>query len=709
VHTHPGKHYPQGAIWDGSGTNFAIYSEDATKVELCLFDPHDPQREVDRVSITERTFNTWHAFLPDVGPRQPYGYRIHGPYDPRQGYRFNPHKLLLDPYARSIVGQPDWDDALFGYSIDDQQETLSFDERDSAPFAPRSVVVDGAFDWEDQPCPQVPLERSVIYELHVKGFTQRHPDLPEEIRGTYAALGSPVVVDYLSSLGITAVELMPVQYFTDARYLLDRGLRNYWGYDPIGYFAPAGRYAAARDPNDQVREFKQMVKSLHRGGLEVILDVCYGHTCEHDHRGPTLCFRGVDNRTYYRLIEDDMRYYFNSSSQGNVPNMMHPQTLRMILDSLRYWAEEMRVDGFRFDMAPTLAREPKEFDRLGGFFDAVFQDPVLSGRKLIAEPWDAGESGYQVGRFPMPWAEWNEYYRNTTRRFWRGDEGQVSELSGRLTASSDLFQAQRGPYASINFVSAHDGMTLHDLVSYNEKHNEANGEDNRDGPSDPFSWNCGVEGETDDPEILQLRERQKRNLLTTLLFSQGVPMLQMGDEVSRTQQGNNNAYCHDSELTWLHWELDDRKRELLTFFRKATKILHEHPVFQRQDFVAISGQDQTVIQRIVWLRSDGQPMTQTDWQDPLHHCFGFLLRGDRLVDRNDRGESETDDNLLVLLNAWRDKVDFRLPGLVQDSGWEPLLDTRHPHGDPPRSEVASGEIYPMEGRSAVLLRQLSPA
>ncbi|MEX1039756.1 MAG: glycogen debranching protein GlgX [Pirellulaceae bacterium] len=704
--TQPGNYGPQGAHWDGRGTNFSIYSECATEVDLCLFSQDDPAQETERIPLIERTFYHWHAYLPDIHPGQLYGYRVKGPYAPEKGHRFNEHKLLVDPYTRALHGEIQWNDAVFGYRIGDEQEDLSFDDRDSAPFVPKGVVIDESFDWGDEPRPARPLEKSLIYELHVKGMTQLHPEIPEEQRGTYAGLASPMIIEHLQSLGVTAIELLPVQSFVDPQRLLDLGLVNYWGYDPIAFFAPANRYAAAQDPNERVREFKGMVKAYHQAGIEVLMDVCYGHTCEGNQQGPTISFRGVDNLTYYRLSGENKRYYLDSSSQGNVPNMMHGQTMRMILDSLRYWANEMHIDGFRFDMAPILAREPDEYDRLSAFFRAIYQDPVLSRLKLIAEPWDAGNEGYQVGKFPPPWAEWNEAYRNTSRKFWRGDEGQIADMSGRLMASSDLFQAQRGPYASINFVSIHDGLTLHDIVSYNDKHNEANHEDNKDGPAKTNSWNCGAEGETDNPEILDLREQQKRNLLTTLFLSQGVPMIQMGDELGRSQQGNNNAYCQDSELTWMPWDLSDRQWDLVQFVQKLSKLMHEHAVFQSREFLTLAGGEESVIETVAWLRPDGKPMEDHDWSNSHARCFGFLLLGNKLQDRDPQGNPCHDDDMLVLMNAWQEAVPFRLPKDPGKPNWSPLIDTVHPRGEVETQNLAGGETYELAARSAaVLLRR----
>ncbi|NJO01507.1 MAG: glycogen debranching protein GlgX, partial [Bacteroidia bacterium] len=546
----PGSPYPLGASWDGEGVNFALFSENATQVELCLFDPRT-EKEIRRIPVTERTHYVWHVYLPGVSPGQLYGYRVHGPYEPHNGLRFNPHKLLIDPYAKAISGTVNWHDALFGYDLNHPEADVSFNEIDSAPFISKSVVIDSSFNWEDDRPPRIPYYQSIIYETHVKGFTKMHPRIPAEIRGTYAALAHPEVIQYLQDLGITAVELMPIHHFIADRHLVDRGLTNYWGYNTIAYFAPDARYASTGVMGEQVNEFKEVVKALHKAGIEVILDVVYNHTAEGNHLGPTIGFKGIDNPAYYRTVPEDPRYYMDYTGTGNTLNMMHPSVLRLIMDSLRYWIQEMHVDGFRFDLAATLARELHEVDQLGAFFDIIHQDPVISQVKLIAEPWDIGEGGYQVGKFPPGWAEWNGQYRDCIRDYWRGEDSILGEFAERFTGSSDLYRDDaRHPTASINFITAHDGFTLNDLVSYNEKHNEANGENNQDGESHNRSWNCGEEGPSDDPEINALRANQKRNFITTLFLSQGVPMLLAGDELSRTQWGNNNAYCQDNEISW---------------------------------------------------------------------------------------------------------------------------------------------------------------
>src|SRR5215208_4212256 len=581
----PGQPYPLGATWDGAGVNFALFSEHATAVELCLFDAEDPTRETGRVVLAERTDLVWHAYLPEARPGQLYGYRVHGPYEPQAGHRFNQHKLLIDPYAKAVAGDVRWDDSVFGYTIGSDAADLSVDERDSAPYIPKCVVVDPAFSWGDDTRPRTPWHKTLIYELHVKGFTMRHPEVPEELRGTYAGLAHPAVVEYLHSLGVTAVELMPVHQFVSDQFIQDRGLTNYWGYNSVGFFAPDVRYSSTGTLGQQVSEFKTMVKTLHREGIEVILDVVYNHTGEGNHFGPTLAFRGIDNAAYYRLVHSQPRYYMDFTGCGNTLNMVHPRTLQLIMDSLRYWVLEMHVDGFRFDLASALARELHDVDRLGSFFDIIHQDPVLSQVKLIAEPWDLGEGGYQVGNFPVLWAEWNGIYRDNVRAFWKGDEGQAGGMAYRLTGSSDLYgRGGRRPYASINFVTAHDGFTLNDLVSYNDKHNDANGEGNKDGESHNRSWNCGVEGETDKEDVLALRARQQRNFVTTMMLSQGVPMLAHGDEFGRTHQGNNNVYCQDNELSWMQWKLESWQADLLTFTQRLVALRHSHPVFRRRRF-----------------------------------------------------------------------------------------------------------------------------
>lgn len=704
----PGKPYPLGATWDGTGVNFALFSEHATSVELCLFSHSRAKREKARIRLTEHTDQVWHAYLPGIGPGTLYGYRVSGPYDPKAGHRFNPAKLLLDPYAKSLAGTVKWNDAAFGYTIGHAEMDLSQDSRDSASYVPKSIVVDPAFDWEGDKAPRTPWHETLIYELHVGGFTARHPKVPRALRGTYAGLARPEVIDYLLSLGVTAVELMPVHHSVDERQLVERGLRNYWGYNSIGFFAPDVRYSATGPLGGQVVEFKNLVKTLHRAGIEVILDVVYNHTAEGNHVGPTLSFRGIDNASYYRLVAGDRRYYKDYTGCGNTLNMMHPRVLQLIMDSLRYWVLEMHVDGFRFDLASALARELHDVDRLGAFFDIIHQDPVLSQVKLIAEPWDLGEGGYQVGNFPVLWAEWNGKYRDNVRPYWKGDAGQLGELAYRLTGSSDLYaHTGRRPYASINFVTAHDGFTLHDLVSYNHKHNNANGEQNRDGHDDNQSWNCGIEGPTNDREVLALRRRQQRNFLATLMLSQGVPMLLSGDEIGRTQRGNNNAYCQDSEISWMNWNLEGWQQDLLEFTRFVIDLFHRHPILKRRKFFQgrrILGSE---VKDVTWFRPDGGEMRCQDWHDPNRRCLALRLAGDAIDEVDQQGRPIVDDTLLILLNAHCDPIDFILPNHDPRCWWQPVLDTRENNGRAAPQELQGGETYTLDARSLMLLSKMS--
>ncbi len=700
----PGNPYPLGATWDGSGVNFALFSENATGVELCLFDGENRNHEVKRIRMTEQTNQVWHVYLPEARSGQLYGYRVHGPYSPSEGHRFNPAKLLLDPYAKSIAGPIRWSDALFGYTIGDPDADLSIDERDSVDGLPKCVVVDPAFSWGQDAPLRIPWHKTLIYEMHVKGFTARHPKVPKELRGTYAGLTHPAVVDYLKSLGITAVELMPVHQFVADKSLVDRGLTNYWGYNSIGFFAPESRYASTGVLGEQVAEFKTMVKTFHREGIEVIIDVVYNHTGEGNQLGPTLCFRGIDNASYYRLV-DDRRYYMDYTGCGNTLNMTHPRTLQLIMDSLRYWVLEMHVDGFRFDLASTLARELHSVDRLGAFFDIIHQDPVLSQVKLIAEPWDLGEGGYQVGNFPVLWAEWNAEYRDTVRRFWKGDGGLVGGLAFRLTGSSDLYdRGGRRPYASINFVTAHDGFTLTDVVSYNEKHNEANGEENRDGHNENLSWNCGAEGPTDNKEILALRARQQRNFLATLILSQGVPMLWAGDEIGRTQRGNNNAYCQDNEISWMDWKLERSKRDLLDFTQLLIQLFHQHPVLRRRVFFQGRRIRGSEVKDLAWFKPDGKEMTDDDWNNGFARCLGLRLAGDAIEEVDARGNRILDDTLLILLNAHHEPVNFVLPAHRRKLRWQVVFDTKEEKIRRRQRLIRGGNEYPLEARSMVLLR-----
>ncbi|MGQ0644131.1 MAG: glycogen debranching protein GlgX [Elusimicrobiota bacterium] len=699
----PGRPYPLGATWDGRGVNFALFSEHAIKVELCLFESADARSEAQRIALPEQTDQVWHGYLEDVTPGQLYGFRVHGPYEPKAGHRFNPHKLLLDPYAKAVGRAIRWDDSLFGYKVGDKAQDLSFDQRDSAPFAPLGAVVDTAFTWGDDRPPRVPWHKSVIYELHVKGFTQRHPDVPEKLRGFYAGLATEPVIRHLKSLGVTAVELMPVHHHTHDRYLLEKGLTNYWGYNTTAFFAPHAGYSGSPDPLEAVRAFKMMVRALHAAGMEVILDVVYNHTAEGNQLGPTVSLRGVDNASYYRLTPKDKRYYMDYTGCGNTLNMLHPRALQLIMDSLRYWVTEMRVDGFRFDLASALARELHEVDKLGAFFDIIQQDPVLSQVKLFAEPWDLGEGGYQVGNFPAGWTEWNGKYRDSVRRFWKGDGGAVSEFATRLAGSSDLYaRTGRRPYASINFVTAHDGFTLRDLVSYSEKHNEANGEGNKDGENHNLSWNCGVEGPSDDSAVNALRDKQQRNFLATLFCSQGVPMLCGGDEMGRTQKGNNNAYCQDNEISWLDWDLSPEREKLLDFARRVIALRRDQPVLRRPKFFQgrrIRGEG---VQNIGWLDPTGKEMDDAAWNAGFVRCLGMLLRGDLIDEMDDEGEPITGDTLLLLLNGHHETILFSPPDPGPVHAWERLLDTADPEA--PVGPLRRGARYELKARSTAVLR-----
>ncbi len=699
----PGSPFPLGATWDGGGTNFAIFSEHATGVELCLFDSATDSHEVRRIPLVEQTDQVWHAYLPDVRPGQCYGYRVDGPYRPDRGHRFNARKLLLDPYAKAIARKVLWSDAMFGYKIGDPDADLTPDERDSAPYAPLAVVVDPAFTWGDDRPPQIPWHKTVIYELHVKGFTMRHPEVPDELKGTFAGLTTDPVLRHLEQLGVTTVELMPIHHHVDDRHLVERGLVNYWGYNTLAFLAPDTRYVASGAPDEAVREFKMLVRAFHSAGIEVILDVVYNHTAEGNQLGPTLSLRGIDNAAYYRLNPDAPRYYMDFTGCGNTLNMRHPRVLQLIMDSLRYWVQEMHVDGFRFDLASALARELHEVDRLGAFFDIIHQDPILSRVKLIAEPWDVGPGGYQVGNFPVLWTEWNGKYRDCVRRFWKGDGGTAGELASRLSGSSDLYEhSGRRPYASINFITCHDGFTLRDLVSYDHKHNEANGEENRDGANDNHSWNCGVEGDTTDAVILTLRARQRRNFLASLLLSQGVPMLLAGDELGQTQQGNNNAYCQDGELSWLDWDLDAERLEFLRFVRQLVRLRSEQPVLKRRQFFQgrpIRGGN---IKDLLWLAPSGAEMTDHDWHVGFARCLGMLLTGDAIAETDARGRPIAGDTLLVLLNAHHEELTFQLPELPRVQRWEVLLNTVEPVIHAPRKQKLTS--FDLAARSLVVLR-----
>ncbi|WP_454803393.1 glycogen debranching protein GlgX [Mucilaginibacter phyllosphaerae] len=699
---YPGKPYPLGASYDGEGVNFTLFSDNATGVELCLFnsagETNDPEH---RIQITERTHQIWHCYIPGIKPGQLYGYRVHGPYEPEYGQRFNANKVLIDPYAKAISGIVNWHDSLFSYQIGSSQEDLSFSDLDSAPYIPKSVVVDSTFDWEDDKPPRTPYHQSVIYEAHVKGLTQQHPDIPEEIRGTYAAIGHPACIKHLTDLGVTAIELMPIHQFVADRHLVEKGLTNYWGYNTIAFFAPDIRYAGKVDNGQQVQEFKQMVKDLHQAGIEVILDVVYNHTGEGNHMGPTLSLKGIDNASYYRLVEDNKRYYNDYTGTGNTLNAMLPNVLRYIMDSLRYWITEMHVDGFRFDLAATLARELHEVNRLSGFFDIIYQDPIISQVKLIAEPWDIGEDGYQVGNFPPGWGEWNGKFRDCIRDYWIGADSMLGEFGQRFTGSPDLYQEDyRKPTASINFITAHDGFTLNDLVSYNEKHNQANGEDNNDGESHNRSWNCGAEGLTDDPEIINLRDRQKRNLLTTLFLSQGVPMLVAGDEFGRTQLGNNNAYCQDNEISWLNWaEADER---LLTFTKRLIALRKKHPVFRRRKWFRGKPVKGKGPEDIAWYLPEGGDMEDHNWDHDFARSLGIYLNGLGLHSVDAKGVSIKDDNFYLMFNAHHEPLDFKLPQILAKKNWEVVLDTNNDNVF--EESLNNSESILVAGRAVVVLR-----
>ncbi len=701
----PGKPYPLGASWDSKGTNFAIFSENATSVELCLF---DKQNKETRLTLTEVSNFVWHGYVPGIGPGQRYGFRVHGPYEPSQGHRFNPHKLLIDPYTKAIDGDIVYGEEIFAYSWDNPEKDLACTLDDDAHLMPKSVVIDERFDWGNDQLLNIPNHDTIIYEIHLRGFTKLHPDIPENLRGTYAGLAHPTAIAYLQSLGITAVELMPVHHFL--RYpghLVDKELSNYWGYDSINYFAPYSGYSSSGKAGEQVKEFKKMVKALHKAGIEVILDVVYNHTGEGNHFGPTLSFRGIDNAAYYRLVEDDPRYYMDFTGCGNSLNVRHPQVLKLIMDSLRYWVTEMHVDGFRFDLASALARELYDVDTLAAFFDIVHQDPVICNVKLIAEPWDVGEGGYQVGNFPLLWSEWNGKYRDAVRDFWRGEEETLAEFAYRFTGSSDLYASNgRLPHASINFVTAHDGFTLNDLVSYNDKHNEANGEDNNDGEEHNRSWNCEEEGETDDPDVVSLRNRQKRNFLVTLMLSQGVPMLLGGDEFGRTQKGNNNAYCQDNEISWLDWSLQVENSDLLDFTRQLIYFRCQHPVFHRRKWFqgrAIHGSD---VNDIGWYNPDGGEMTEEQWNIDFAKAVGIFLNGEEIPASGERGERIIDDSFMIFFNAHYELIEFTIPPKLQDRNWVIVVDTSKSRSVENGKQYQGEVPIPVMERSIVVLRRL---
>lgn len=706
-----GKPHPRGATWDGQGTNFAVFSANASKVEVCLFDAAG-KREVERIALPEYTNQIWHGYLAGVGPGTIYGYRVSGPYEPEQGHRFNPNKLLLDPYAVAHTGELEWNPAIFGYQMESGDD-LTFDERDSAPFMPKCVVIDPSFEWKGKPEHQrkggpgyfaVPFDDTILYEAHVRGFTRKHPAVPEHLRGTYAGMGHPAVLEYIKSLGVTSIELLPIHTFITDSHLLEKGLTNYWGYNSIGFFSPDCRYAS--NAAKALLEFKEMVAQIHEAGLEVILDVVYNHTAEGNERGPTLSFKGLDNASYYRLMPDQKRYYINDTGTGNTVNVSHPRVLQMVTDSLRYWVEQTHVDGFRFDLGTILAREPNGFDNQSGFLKACSQDPVLGTVKLIAEPWDCGPGGYQVGAFPPGWAEWNDKFRDDVREFWKGDVS-ASALTERLCASASLFNYQgRRPWASVNFITAHDGFTLNDVVTYNEKHNEANGEDNQDGSNNNLSWNCGVEGPTDDPAINALRARQMRNMLGTLLLAQGTPMMLAGDEFGRTQGGNNNAYCQDNDISWLNWELQEKGKSLTNFVRKLTALRHKYPILRRNLFLNGQYDEELGVKDLTWINANGAEMEDKNWGDAGMRCFGMLMDGRAQPSGvKQRGHEAT---LLLVINGHHDMVNFTLPECAGGSQWSLLLDTNMDDrgegaGTASEKEIfQTGDAYEVTARSLLL-------
>jgi len=699
----PGEAYPLGATWNGEGVNFAIFAENATSVELCFYDSEHAENETHRITILERSHEIWHAYIPDIKPGQLYGYRVHGPYEPENGCRFNANKVLLDPYAKAIAGNIRWDNSLFGYELGDPLMDLSFSESDNTAFIPKSVVIDPEYDWTGDIHPKTDYHETVIYEMHVKGFTKTHPDIPENIRGTYAGLAHPAAIDYLKKLGVTAVELMPVHQFISDHHLQEKGLTNYWGYNTIGFFAPDSRYASSDVRGGQVNEFKDMVKALHAAGIEVILDVVYNHTGEGNELGPTLSFKGIDNSAYYRL-EENKRYYTDYTGTGNTLNSMLPNVLRFMMDSLRYWIQEMHVDGFRFDLASTLARELHEVNRLSAFFDIIHQDPVISQVKLIAEPWDVGDGGYQVGKFPAGWAEWNGMYRDVMRDYWRGNPNMLGEFAQRFLGSPDLYQEDyRRPTASINFITAHDGFSLQDLVSYNEKHNEANLDDNTDGEDHNRSWNCGAEGETDDVEILNLRQQQKRNFLATLFLSQGIPMLVSGDELGKTQKGNNNTYCQDNELSWLNWAAVDES--LLHFTQQLIQLRLNHPSLRRRKW--FNGQEvgDDGVKDIAWFTPDGNPMKGYNWESDFARSIGIYFHGEGIQSKGPMGEDILDNHFFIIFNAHYEGLNYKLPKEDYAKKWRKVLDTAS-------GEISSGDLslheasetLIVEGRSILVLK-----
>lgn len=700
---YPGTPYPLGTSYDGKGVNFALYTENATRVDLCLFDKDQLNKENQRISLKERTHDVWHVYIPGIKPGQLYGYRVHGPYEPENGQRFNPNKLLIDPYAKAISDKIEWDDSLFGYQTGHEDEDLSFSDSDSAPYMPKSVVVGEDYDWEGDALLKIPYYKTVIYETHVKGFTKLNPDIPEKLRGTYAGISHPASIEYLTKLGITAIELMPIHHFITDRHLEENNLTNYWGYNTLGFFAPDVRYASKGTHGEQVTEFKDMVKALHKAGIEVILDVVYNHTGEGNHLGPTLSFKGIDNLGYYRVTENK-RFYMDYTGTGNTLNASLRSALRLIMDSLRYWIQEMHVDGFRFDVASALARELHDVNMLGTFFDIIYQDPLISQSKLIAEPWDIGEGGYQVGKFPPGWTEWNGKYRDCMRDFWRGAESTLSEFATRFTGSSDLYlDNYRKPVASINFITVHDGFTLNDLVSYSEKHNEANGENSQDGIDDNRSWNCGEEGPSDDPEVNEWRKRQKRNFLTTLFLSQGVPMLLSGDEISRTQKGNNNAYCQDNEISWTNWKNVDK--DLLEFTRKLIHLRKKHPVFRRRKWFLGQPIKGSGLKDIVWFLPEGKEMQEEHWNQDYASSLAVFLNGEGIRSMGKRGEEIIDDSFYIMFNASHIPIDYKLPPENYGTNWKIALDTSKDLLNENADNSQVNDTVKVEGRSVIVLQQ----
>ena len=717
MRVYPGNSYPLGATWDGMGVNFAIFSERATKVELCLFHSIEDTKEFQRIELPEYSDNVWHGYFPDLRPGQIYGYRVHGPWNPQNGDRFNPNKLLIDPYAKVIVRNEKWDEqhgnAMFAYQlpvpgrgISPSEADLLMDDSDNAAFAPLSAVVDDSFAWGDDKLLKTPWHKTIIYEAHAKGISMQHPGVPENIRGTYAALATEPVIDHLKNLGVTAIELLPVHHFVNDHFLQQKGLTNYWGYNTLSFFAPQSRYSSSMNSaEDPVREFKTMVRAMHSAGIEVLLDVVYNHTAEGSHLGPTFCFKGIDNNAYYKQLEGNPRFYMDYTGCGNTLNVGHPRVLQLIMDSLRYWVQEMHVDGFRFDLAAALARESHHVDKLASFFDVIHQDPVLSQVKLIAEPWDLGEGGYQVGNFPVLWTEWNGKYRDITRRYWKGDDHTIGEMITRIAGSSDLY-GEKDPHASINFLTSHDGFTLQDVVSYNDKHNEANGENNNDGDSHNNSWNCGAEGPTKDKKILALRARQKRNLMTTLLLSLGVPMICAGDEMGRTQGGNNNAYCQDNEISWLNWDLAEEDKNFLAFVKRVIEIRKENPVFQRRKFfLGKALNSSSKVKDVVWYNARGKEADGKDWG---HKTIGALFNGLAINEMDEKGNPVMGDTMLLLLNGHFKQVTFKLPALESDENWELLIETTQDLPPVETTIFKPGESFKLAGRSMAVLKLNRP-